>query len=360
MQIQSLRIKNFRNLAEQKLVFNPKLNLFFGKNGSGKTSLLEAIYHFGYARSFRTHTPSKIIQYESEEFSLFCEALNEVGVHYACGMLRTKKGELNLRLNHEILSSSAALVELFPMQLLNPDSYELLTAGPKTRRQFLDWGLFHVKPIFINLWRRLQKALKQRNAALKQNLSQQMVSIWDPEIILVAEELNQLRKDYVKQVQPYLSSYLGEMLPGIVIDIKFYSGWNEELGLETLLKNNFNRDKEQGYTEYGPHKADLKLTINKIPAVDVLSRGQQKLFAYVLKIAQAAYLKQATGENTLILIDDLPSELDSEKQGKILELILEQNFQLFITAIEPSAVFDKVSAYEPHEFHVEQGKINFL
>ncbi|MBX9714001.1 MAG: DNA replication and repair protein RecF, partial [Pseudomonadaceae bacterium] len=156
-----------RNLHPATLSPSPRINILSGANGSGKTSLLEAIHLLGLARSFRSSRLLPVIQHEVDECTVFGQVALAQGGLSSLGISRNRLGELHIRIDGENVRSAAQLAETLPLQLINPDSFRLLEGVPKIRRQFLDWGVFHVEPRFLPAWQRLQKALRQRNSWLR-------------------------------------------------------------------------------------------------------------------------------------------------------------------------------------------------
>ena len=189
MIIKSLNIQRFRNIALAELELSPSFNIFYGQNGSGKTSLLEAIFYLGLAKSFRSSNPYRVIHNEFEACTVFAQLQNANRL-IPLGIERNRQGQRILRKDGENVTSVFSLAQELALQLITADSHILFTEGPKLRRQFFDWGLFHVEPRFYPLWQQLQKVLKQRNSALKAKLSPAEVKIWDPELVRIATAID--------------------------------------------------------------------------------------------------------------------------------------------------------------------------
>ncbi len=356
MYIKSITVNCFRNIHEQLLQLAPSFNVFYGENGSGKTSLLEAIYYLGRGKSFRTSLASRIIEYNQPSLMLTASLSNDTNEQFI-GVERTRSGERTIKLNREIQTSIAPLARTLPLQLLSVDSYRYFSDGPKERRSFLDWGVFHMNSGFLELWQRYNRVLKQRNMALKSRLARPEVTMWDSEYILLSEQIDELRNRYLDAFKEIYHKMMVQLLPNFEItEIRYKRGWPEE-SLVTLLNNHFSRDMAFGYTQEGPHRCDLQLYINKCPADDVLSQGQQKLAAYGLFLAQGVLLKQQTGKAPIYLIDDLPSELDYKKQTLILDIVKGLGSQVFITSITAESLNDLLKNPETSVFHVEHGQI---
>ena len=254
------------------------------------------------------------------------------------------------------------LAALLPIKLLNNDSFFFLTHGPKYRRQFLDWGVFHVKHQFLSLWREYQQCLKQRNLALKRLLPTEQIIVWDKLLIKTAMTINALRKEYISELLLVFKGLFKKFLDIQGLVINFYQGWPKESEFAAILEDNLKKDRDLGYTYYGLHRADLKITINNKPAQDVLSRGQQKVFIWTLNLAQTLLLKRQTQKSSVILMDDLPSELDANKRQAIFDILDDVNAQVFITAIDKNIVESIINNMDDSNytmFHVKHGEISY-
>lgn len=355
LSISELQITHLRNITAVQLECSAGVNVFFGKNGSGKTSILEALSLLSSGKSFRSHLKSRIIQYDQPCLTLFAKAL--LGNHsYSLGMEKSQNDETRLRLNNEDIHSIAKFANLLPVQLLHPHSYSLLEGGSQPRRHFMDWGVFHVEHFFWELWNNARRLLKQRNAALKQQLPFDEVMLWDQDLVVVAESVDEMRQRYIEKFIPYFQAILSEMTTLPIIDLKYYSGWNHEKSLADHLRDRALADRALGYTCVGPHRADVKLSLDGVPIQDVLSRGQQKLVIFALRFAQVKLLEQQMGKQSIFLIDDMPSELDSDHQGRLFDLInhMSQSTQFFLTGVHKE---DFAPLNNPKMFHVEHGRV---
>src|SRR5690606_22461163 len=202
MSLVRLSVTGVRNLSAVTLAPSPRINLLYGDNGSGKTSLLEAIHLLGLARSFRSTRLSPVIQHEQQSCTVFGQLDALAGAHQL-GVSRDRDGEMQIRIDGQNARSAAQLAEALPLQLINPDSFRLLEGAPKVRRQFLDWGVFHVEPRFLPAWQRLQTALRQRNSWLRRGtLDSASQAAWDRELSLASEEIDGYRRAYIQLLKP--------------------------------------------------------------------------------------------------------------------------------------------------------------
>ncbi|MES2142031.1 MAG: DNA replication/repair protein RecF [Pseudomonadota bacterium] len=354
MQVFRLKISQFRNLAELDLEFSPHFNFIYGPNGSGKSSLLEAIHFLSLGRSFRSALASRAIHYEAKQFNLFSVVLGQGAI--TLGLEKTRHGKTRIKIDNNI-DSISELAKVLPIQLVNPNSYYLLSGGPKARRQFVDWGVFHVEPHFFLLWKQFQQTLKQRNAALQRQISADQIKVWNYKLIEFSVEITCMRKKYLQQLTPLITELIGELisLEGLTID--FYQGWDQQSTLENVLSRSFFRDSSLGYTHYGPQRADLLIKLHGNPVHEVLSRGEQKLLAYGLQLAQGLLLKKIADKSCIYLFDDLFAELDSVRQAYLVTLLNRLESQVFITVIEASLIKLLNSNVNGKTFQVEKGKV---
>lgn len=355
MILTNLTVDNFRNLIDVDLAFSSSINIFYGCNGSGKTSILEAIHYLGLGRSFRSRNVRRLINHTSDKFALVGQLFQVNQPTITVGIERKADSSL-IKIGGKASGSLVELAQLLPLQLINADSHLLLTSGPLARRQFIDWGSFHVEPLFFSYWQRANRIIKQRNANLKSARNYSDVSMWDEELETIAIWLAQQRENYINQFQPIFTTLLESLLDREDLKLHYYRGWSNESLYKDLLRASFARDQLLGYTQFGPHRADLQLKFKNVAAVEVLSQGQQKLAAYAMRIAQGLHLRQQSTKRCIFLIDDLPSELDQERRLKIIELLLCLDSQLFVTGIEIESLL-QLATNQAKVFHVEQGSI---
>jgi len=361
MYLEHLQVRNVRTIKETDLQFSSRFNFITGINGSGKTSLLESIYLLGVGRSFRSNQIKSIINNCSENLTVFGK-LSEPGSD-TLGIRRDKTGSFSVRINNVDQKQLSSLAHYLPTLLITPDSYKLLTSGPQYRRQFLDLSVFHVEQSFSNQWQRYNRALKQRNALLKKANSHSEVQIWDKEFSSLAESLHNTRNTEFLRLKQHLEDIQGIFLPQYRVQYHYCSGWdsNSPQSFSEQLVSCFEVDKRYGYSTIGAHKSDIKITIENQPVQDVLSRGEQKMLVNAMHLAQARRLSLDMEKNCLLLLDDLPSELDKNKQQLLVkELINLSRVQLFITAISEidlNGDFFNKEELPVKMFHVEQGSV---
>jgi DNA replication and repair protein RecF len=356
MSLSFFNIINFRNLENAHFDFSNNCNIFYGKNGSGKTSILETIYYLALGRSFRSHILRRVVKYGTDGFSLFGK-IEQLNSCIAVGVDRSITSGKRIKIAGENVFSNIEITKLLPLQLLNQDSYRLFDDGPKIRRQFIDWGLFHVEQKFLPLWRRVERIIEQRNASLRINFKVDYIKTWDKELSKFGFELHEYRKKYIEDFIPIAQIVLQKLLCNFSINISYFAGWDADQDLMLILANSLKNDIHFGYTTVGPQRADLRITINKIPAKDVLSRGEQKLLLYGLQISQGILLNKLTGKSCSYLVDDLPAELDCQKKSLLAEMLLNLQAQIFVTGLTLGDLENFLVFQSPEVFHVEQGMI---
>ncbi len=355
-QINQLHLQNFRNCTQAQCQLSSGLNLFVGDNAAGKTSLIEAIWLLATGRSFRTAKSHHLIQHEQQKSVIFCQlaSSHQADKTHKIGMQKSAQQTL-LKVDGEPVKGQIHITSLIPVQLLTPESHRLLEEGPKARRQFMDWGCFYQNRDFIQLWRLYQRSLKQRNHALKKRLPQAQVQLWDQQLVSTALQIDAIRQDYLQQLEPYLHTFCQALMPEIEAQVvcQYRAGWPKNTDdLLTLMSQNYPKDSQIGHTQYGAHRADIRFKFAGQEAMQALSRGQQKLFVCALLLAQASLHEKVVNEPVIMLIDDLPAELDENHRLKLLELLQVLNIQHLIT----STSADLIPILEPETTSVWQIK----
>lgn len=349
MIIKNLKLENFRNLAQVEVTPHPRLNLFVGANGAGKTSLLEALVVLSRGRSFRTTLAAELIGRTGPTFRIFARGEDAAGRDQRLGLERSGKRWRGRR-NGCDLSQLSELTRCLPVVLMEPDSHLLISGSPEVRRKFLDWGMFHVKQEFLDIWRRYAQALKQRNAALRLQQREVLDSL-DAIVADQGSRLSDLRGAHAGAVAEKLQITLESLNAGITgVDIEYLPGWSGA-SLGEVLRDNRSRDLDRGVTTHGPHRADLGLRCGKVSARSVLSRGEQKLLAAALLLTQAELLA-GLGERPVLLLDDLASEFDEVRYGRVLGRAVASGAQVWLTGTRGRRPEEDCAM-----FHVEQGRV---
>ncbi len=269
---------------------------------------------------------------------------------------------MEMRMAGERVSRISQLVEALPLQLINPDAFRLLEGSPSHRREFLDWGVFHVKHDFLTIWKHVRRALKHRNALLRHGrMDERSLAVWEGEFAHWSEQLDTLRAAYFEAFLPIFDETLNELLPQASLSLRYTRGWDRQRDLNDILRMSRDSDRQMGFTQQGPQRADLKLRVGKRPAIEVLSRGQQKLIVSAMKLAQGRLLEQRTSRTCVYLIDDLPAELDAHHRQVFCRWLEQMRCQVFITSVDPETL---QQSWQPDTsvsmFHVKHGKVDTL
>jgi DNA replication and repair protein RecF len=333
MTLRRLQVTDFRCLQAAALDLDSRFTLISGPNASGKTSLLEAVYVLGRGRSFRTRRLEPLIRSGAERMRVVGEVeLPERRV--ALGVEASTEG-LKARVAKERVASLTELAWVLPVQIIDPEIHRLIEEGPNRRRRFLDWGVFHVEHTFVEHWQRYQQALRQRNAALKARQGWPAVSAWDGELERYGALITEARCRYVEALAPVAADVAGRLLE-LELLVTYRSGWAAGLDLVSALEASRARDQELGATQVGPHRADLSIRLEGKAVRDRVSRGQQKLLAAVLLLAQIKLFPQDSRAQPTLLLDDPAAELDGAHLQALLAEVRSQPLQLLVTTLQGS------------------------
>jgi len=349
-----LSVKNVRNLQECCVNFDSRFNLVEGANASGKTSLLEAIHLISQVKSFRTHRINQLIQQQADEMQVVAQYQDHTKFTHTIGLARNRS-TTQIHLNKQTINLSSKLAALVPVQIITPESHRLLEDGPKLRRQFIDWGVFHVKHSFLQIWKDYHRILRQRNACLRHRPSQQQINSWNLPLIVITEKFHLSRLEYVQALTPIVIDFCQQLI-GEQVEIDYQPGWSNQESFEHALRQSFEQDCQFKHTRVGPHRADLVIKSNGVPAQVGFSRGQQKLLVCALRLAQIMYLQSYSKQSCIILVDDLPAELDKSRRQKLLKLLDSTGAQIFITTTDAELLQNNLESSQKL-FHVKHGEI---
>ncbi|HET7569977.1 MAG TPA: DNA replication/repair protein RecF [Gammaproteobacteria bacterium] len=354
MTLTEFGLRDFRCFETAGLRLDSGVNIISGANGAGKTSLIEAIFCLGRGRSFRTAQLGSLQRHGTAGFQVF--GLLETGDQSVRLGIERVGGEMRPRYNGQPADSMAVLAEALPLLLIDPHSHRLIEGGPAARRQFMDWGTFHVEQSFLAAWRRFRRALRQRNALLKHGASARSVNAWNAEFIEAGQAIDQARRAWLARFETALPAIRSRLFDDVEIEVRYRSGWAAGQSLEDAIARAADTDRERGISGVGPHRADLAVRWNGTPAQEQVSRGQQKLLAVAMLLAQAEVYRQARGHGCLLLVDDLAAELDSARLSRLLALLAQSSSQIVLTGIDASTLL-RPPISEAKVFHVERGAV---
>lgn len=353
MRIKSLKIENFRNIKNLEIFPSGEMNVIFGENAQGKTNIIEAIWLFTGAKSFRGAKDEELKRFESEKASLKLEFEAEKIEKTAQIEIKDKR---NAFLNEKPLKSVSHLAGNFNAIIFSPADLRLLSDGPKVRRKFLDQAICQLYPTYIEILREYTKAVTQRNKILKDFKSNSSVlpllDVFEEKIAQIGEKIIKYRLRYIEILKEFIPNiYKGISNGQENLEIEYISSKKTKNLLEEL-KNSRKEDMFTYKTSVGPHRDDLEFKINGISAKNFGSQGQKRSVALSLKLAEAEILNKKTGEYPICLLDDIMSELDPKRQNFILNHIKEM--QTFLSCCDPETL---KNLKEGKRFEIKNGEV---
>jgi DNA replication and repair protein RecF len=360
MSLGQLSIQNLRCLRQVDLDLHPGRNLIIGANGSGKTSLLEAIYLLGRGRSFRTRNSERLISHGESRLVVFGRTVppEEPAVPQALGIQVTRGEPTVAKIQGEFTRSLAELSQTLPVQIIDPGVHKLVEDGAFRRRRWVDWATFHVEHGFVDVWASYMRALKQRNAVLKQlqaggGSPESQLDPWDRELAQWGEKLALARRGMLEALKAHWQETV-MALAGLSPELSYFQGWVRDIPLLESLRHSRERDLARGTTHAGPHRADVVLKLDGKLAREVLSRGQQKLVAVSMILAQLRLLADVLPVPATLLLDDPAAELDPGRLARFIEQVVPLRCQLVLTSL---ASGPQAFGKPDRMFHVEQGRV---
>lgn len=357
MSLGRLGINNIRNIQSANLELDPGINLFVGANGSGKTSLLEAVYFLGSGRTFRAGSVDPLISRNQGECTVFGVVQDQAGQKVQLGVQRGRDGSREIRRNGATVVRASELARCLPTLVLGPNTVDLLTGPPEGRRQFLNWGVFHVEPSFSGLWEQANRCLRQRNELLRTpGAKSGELEVWDQQLGQYGDAIHALRTQYFKDFEFSFSAVAASLSGLSDVRCVYNKGWEGEAGLNAVLSRQAGSDLNRGYTQAGYHRADLRLTVAGELAARACSRGELKVLAWSLLLTQGKVFQDRTGAEVVYLVDDLVSELDSAHRRRVCDFLSGSGGQVLVTGIDRYQLDGCFNT--PLVFHVEQGRIS--
>ena len=350
MTLLELEVRNLRCIEHARVELPAGLTLIWGGNGSGKTSLLEGMFLLGRGRSFRTRNTERLISRGKDHLRVIGRVRAQSDVSTVIGLELAGQG-VTARIGGRPAGSLAELSQAFPVQAIEPGVHRLVEEGGYGRRRWVDWAVFHVEPRFVDTWVRYTRALKQRNAALKTDPAQ--ASTWDAEVSRLGEIIAESRGRLLEQLEPYWQDAVAA-LSGLPVELHYLRGWSQEHSLQEALIASRARDEARHLTHAGPHRADVAVRLHGRPAREVLSRGQQKLVAVAMTLAQLRFLQATTETTPTLLLDDPAAELDGEHLERFIGQVSQLKSQLVVTSLHPES---RLFGSPTRAFHVEDGRV---
>lgn len=371
MYITGIKADGFKNLKKVDITPHESINIFWGKNAQGKTNLIEAIWLCTGVRSFRSTKDKGMIDIEKDVMTIevsFKDKLREQTVRYA--MSRQNLKDKSLFLNGVKVRNPAKLFGQLDCVVFTPEDLEISKGSPENRRQFLDLCVSQIKNNYAAVCAKYERIIEHRNALLKSiafgKSSKDELDGWDTQLAQLGSYISLLRYNYTKKLNVFAGKLYGEISQGKEkLEISYYSSvfsklegrkdFAGDLAREYLqtLKKTVDEDIKAGFTTKGVHRDDIIAKINSLPCRDFASQGQHRSVALVLKLAQAYILEQETDDAPCILLDDVLSELDANRQKFVLSKI--GGMQVFITCCEKNIQFEK--NHHGRLYNIEDGRI---
>ena len=361
MSIERLFVDDFRNLQGVDLELGPRFNLLVGRNGAGKTAILESAFYLGRGRSFRAGVTGDLIRRGAPGFLLEGSVKGEGGAPRGVRVARTRSGDTSWLLDGAQVARLGVLTALVPTQVVTGSVGELIEGSPGRRRGWLDWLLFHVEPGFPDQFRRLQVGLRQRSAALKeireQRLPETLLDPWDREISVLAREIRDLRDKRLAQLSAALAESLVQLDLEFALELEQSPGWRRERSLEEELFQRRTRDIQLLQTTVGPHRADVLVRSSMGLGRGEFSRGQAKAIALAMILASFDVLAAERSVVGTLLLDEVASDLDQSRLSAVYRAIEARPIQVLASAVEPPRERSFGHPENPVTFHVERGRV---
>lgn len=354
MRLESLYIDNFRCIELCDIELSPGVNCIVGDNASGKTSFLEAVYILGRGESFRQSRLGQAVRHNSNALTIRARLTDSLGSRHRIGC-HASRASHHLKLDDQNETRRFDLISILPLQHIDPNVHRLLEQGPKYRRHFLDWGVFHVEHAFFPAWRRYRRALKQRNRALRANRPKHQVIAWDAELVQQGEIIDACRRRYLDEIKQRLPETTRYLAADDDLVFSYQPGWRGDNGFGFALAQSLEQDLRAGFTQQGPHRADIRISIAAVRARDWVSRGQQKLLTAALLLTQADILQSTRGVQPVLLLDDMAAELGENYRAALAAEVERLGVQCFLTFLSRDLIPSVLK--ETRMFHVEQGHI---
>lgn len=379
MPLELLKIHNGRNLLEYTLKPHPFFNIIYGSNGVGKTTILESVYLLLRSRTFRSNKYKSFISHDANTCTIFSkfssysssDKFNCVNKAQAFTLGISRSKDLNqpvLHLNSNKITSLSTITNLVVLGLITPESFTLLDAGPSIRRKFIDWGVFHVEPQFLSDWRAYKKVLSSRNSLLSKfsknykiqgkitTNQTELLQCWTPQLVELNNRLHIYREKQLQNITDFFIGFLSCFSKSLANDIElnYYQGWNKDLTYDDYLSQKINDDLSSGFTRYGTHRGELKISLRKNLARDILSRGQKKIVIICLILAQYKYLinLESGTQHHILLLDDIDSELDASNLSILFDILHGFKSQVLVTTTN-SSKYNFINDGDYKLFHVE-------
>ena len=350
MIIKSLKLKNYRNYDLLDLTFDPKTNILYGDNAQGKTNILEALYLSGTTKSHRGTKDRDMIQFGYDESHLET-VVEKKGIIFQIDMHLKKNSPKGIAIDKVPIRRASELFGIVHFVFFSPEDLNIIKEGPAGRRRFIDLELSQLDKIYLNNLSNYNRIINQRNSLLKdiygsnQQHLLETLDIWDMQMLQYGTKIIKKRKDFVRDLNQVIQDIHHNLTGGIEHLEVVYEPSTEAEDFENVLKKNRERDIRMKMTSAGPHRDDLSFVVNGIDIRKYGSQGQQRTAALSLKLSEIYLVKEKIKDTPILLLDDVLSELDSNRQTYLLDCI--HDIQTLITC---TGLDDFVS----NQFHINK------
>lgn len=347
MRLEALRVQHFRNLSFVEIEPHERFNIFSGANGQGKTNVLEAIYLLSAVRSFRANRNASMVEFDAESASL--EARVERGGHDRIVRIEIGENGKDVFLNDSPVRRLSEFFGTVNVVKFGPKDLSILKGSPSERREFLDEAIFNAHPAYQTELDHYEEARKQRNAVLKdEEVDEALLSVYGEQLVQYGADVIERRTDFIEEFRPVLGRVFREIFDAdFDADVEYDMKWADRIDaprrppddrgevermLESALEQTAEAERERGYTLVGPHRDDLYAELEERDVTVFGSQGQQRAFVLAMKIAVIRYLKERYHFAPILLLDDVSSELDREKNRFLFDFLRSRTEgQVFIT-----------------------------
>lgn len=332
MIIKSMSLQNYRNYKTLCLDFDPNTNIFYGDNAQGKTNILEAVYVSGTTKSHRSSKDREMICFTEEEAHI-CTLMEKRGIEHKIDMHLRKNRSKGIAIDGIPIKKASELFGMIHFVFFSPEDLSMIKNGPSERRRFLDMELCQLDKIYLHHLSNYNKIILQRNRLLKEIMFRsdyrEVLDVFNMQLVQYGVHVIQRRRRFTKELNQMIGQIHNHLTGGREQLTLGYDSNADEYSFETMLKENLERDLKQKTTTTGPHRDDLSFIVNGIDIRKFGSQGQQRTAALSLKLSEIELVKKITGDTPVLLLDDVLSELDSNRQNYLLNSI--QNIQTMIT-----------------------------
>jgi len=340
MILKTLSILNYKNFKAQSFQFDAKINCFVGPNGIGKTNILDAIYHLSFGKSYFNPIASQNINHDEDFFVI--DGVYDKQERQEKIIVSLKKGHKKIiKRNGKAYERFSDHIGFLPLVIISPADRDLITEGSDTRRKFIDGVISQSNKAYLTDLINYNKVLSQRNALLKyfalnNTFNTDTIEIYNEQLHTLGHSIYTMRDQFLQEFVPiFKARYKAISNGGETIDLVYKSDLLDS-ELKTLLETSLNKDRALQYTSVGTHKDDLSFIIDQYPIKKFGSQGQQKTFLIALKLAQFDFIKNHSGVNPILLLDDIFDKLDAQRVAQIINLVDDENFgQIFISDTHP-------------------------